>query len=342
MCGAPSTHSIDTEARELRRFLEWLLSKERQVDMAGEGRTFRRGSERFWRLWPLPRGVDEVCRAIYVDGIHIARDAVVPIAASDDCVLGWRLARSENSEARGRLVSRIAPPVMAVPDGGSGFAKAAGRVWPKTRVQRCTFHAYMQVRTYTTSNPRLQAGIEPYGLAQELLGAETPHQAEWWVERYVQRASFWADFLEEKSRIDGHLVHAHERLRKARASLATLVDKGALFTYLDPEPTAEGPLPATNNRIEGGINAPLRDMLRNHRGLSTLRRVKAVFWWCFLHQGCPPSYAEMLRSMPSDDDIDLLKTLFGPKEDPLGRPERWGSGVVWDELHSSTPYRGCD
>ena len=28
-------------------------------------------------------------------------------------------------------------------------------------------------------------------------------------------------------------------------------------------------------------------MLRNHRGLSPMRRVKAVFWWCYLHTESP-------------------------------------------------------
>ena len=27
----------------------------------------------------------------------------------------------------------------------------------------------------------------------------------------------------------------------------------------------------------------VREMLRNHRGLSELRRIKAVFWWCYMH-----------------------------------------------------------
>lgn len=342
LCGASSTHSIGTETRELKRFLSWLLSKERQLDMAGEGRTFRRSSERFWRLWPLPRDVDEVHRVIYVDGIHIAHDAVVLIAASDGYVLGWHLARSENADAWGRLIARIAPPEMVVTDGGPGFAKAARLHWPGTRVQRCIFHAYSQVRTYTTSRPRLQAGIEFLGLSEELLHIETLHQASWWVERFIQWSAFWADFLEEKTRIDGRLVYTHERLRKARTSLATLINKGTLFTYLDPALTASGPLPATNNRIEGGVNAPLRDMLRNHRGLSTMRRVKAVFWWCCMHQECPPAPAEILKTMPTDDDIDLLKRLFGPKEDPIGRPEEWGSGLVWEEFHRSTFYRGLD
>lgn len=40
---------------------------------------------------------------------------------------------------------------------------------------------------------------------------------------------------------------------------------------------AEFKIPSTNNRIEGGVNACLREMLHNHRGLSVERKIKAVF-----------------------------------------------------------------
>ena len=161
---------------------------------------------------------------------------------------------------------------MVVADGGSGFAAAVAEEWPQTRVQRCTVHAFCEVRRYTTSRPRLQAGIELYGLACELLHVEDLRQAERWSERLLDWCRFWSDFLEERSVVDGRMSFTHERLRRARRSLVTLLNSGTLFTYLDPQLTAEGPLPATNNRIEGAVNARIREMLRNHRGLTTLRR----------------------------------------------------------------------
>jgi hypothetical protein len=51
-----------------------------------------------------------------------------------------------------------------------------------------------------------------------------------------------------------------------------------MFTYLDEDLLNEiEKIPSTNNRIEGGINSRLRAMLRDHRGLSIERRIKAVF-----------------------------------------------------------------
>ena len=89
--------------------------------------------------------------------------------------------------------------------------------------------------------------------------------------------------------------------------------------------------------IEGGVNSQLRAMLRNHRGLSELRRVKAVFWWCYMHTECPKGAAEVLRSMPTDEDIDLLYEAFAERPRAEGGPE-WGEAPVWRELHGDTPY----
>lgn len=73
-------------------------------------------------------------------------------------------------------------------------------------------------------------------------------------------------------------------------------------------PTCGGPM-KRNNRIEGGVNSQLRAVLRNHRGLSLVRRAKAVCWWCYMHTECPLPAAEIARSMPTDADIDLLYEL---------------------------------
>ena len=97
-------------------------------------------------------------------------------------------------------------------------------------------------------------------------------------------------------------------------------------------------MPATNNRIEGGVNAQLREMLRSHRGLTLLRRVKAVFWWCYTHVECPKTMAETLREMPTDADIELLREGYGMRTEDIGAPRKWGYGIAWEELHVATLY----
>lgn len=337
-CNSSTTHSIDTSSRDLACFLQWLLSKNKQLDMPGRGRTFRRHTERFWKIWPIADVVDEIHRVIYVDGIYLSRGVVILIARSDSHVLSWHLARAETSDAYKRLLTNIAPPVMVVTDGGSGFAKAVSEVWPQTQVQRCLFHVFCQVKRYTTSRPKLQAGVELYGLAKDLLHITSAFQAEFWIERFIEWCGFWSDFLEEKAQTERGLEYTHERLRKARQSIITMLNKDTLFTYLKRELTKEGPLPCTNNRIEGGTNAKIREMLRNHRGMSTTRRIKAAFWLCYMDTEYPKTTSELLKCMPTDDDIDFLRELYGTVQRDPFEPCEWGKGLVWEEFRHKTRY----
>ena len=55
--------------------------------MPSQGRSFRSHTAKFWRYWPLPPIVDDVHKAIYVDGIYLARNVVILIACSDEHVL---------------------------------------------------------------------------------------------------------------------------------------------------------------------------------------------------------------------------------------------------------------
>ena len=181
--------------------------------------------------------------------------------------------------------------------------------------------ALTQVKRYTTTRPKLQAGRELYLIARDLMGIETLHQAELWVERYLDWCGFWADFLEDRTVVDGRRVYTHERLRRARSSLSSLVSAGTLFTYLDPALAKAGPLPSTNNMIEGGVNSQLRAVLRNHRGLTSVKRVKAVFWWCHAHSGDARTAREKLATMPTDADIDFLFSVYSasPSREDGGR-----------------------
>ena len=82
--------------------------------------------------------------------------------------------------------------------------------------------------------------------------------------------------------------------------LIRLIKSGNLFTYLDPDLADQTLtcLPAMNNQIEGGINAQLRAMLKDHRGMSLARRIKAIFWWCYQHIENPATPAEILKIKP--------------------------------------------
>lgn len=317
-CGASATHSNDVAARELAAFVGWLLSRGTQADMPGRGRTFRRRAALFWPIWPMPEVVDEAFRVVYVDGIWIARA---------ETTAAWR-----------SLLSRIAPPDMVVTDGGSGFASAVAAEWPRTRVQRCVFHAFCQVKRHTTSRPKLQAGVEPYALARELLHVETLQQADWWVERFMQWCEFWSDFLERKSLVEGRMAYTHRRLREARSGLVRLVNAGTLFTYLDPALCAEGPMPATNNRIEGGRELPAprgpEEPPRPHEAQARQGRVLVVLPACRMPEddgGHAARDAHRRRRRPAEGAIRHEGRGRLPSRE-MGRGPRVGGAPPQDEI----------
>ena len=93
-----------------------------------------------------------------------------------------------------------------------------------------------------------------------------------------------------------------------------------------------GVWPHTNNAAES-VNARLRDMLRLHRGLPFMHQIKAIFWWCYMHTENPMSPAEILRLMPTDDDVDgLFSAASSQKKRNDGAPEEYGTGIIWSEF----------
>jgi hypothetical protein len=287
-CNSSVTHKIDNSAKELQIFLDWLFGKESQSSMPGDGRTFRRKTAKYWNIWPMPPKVEDSRDVLYLDGIYLGRKACILICCDDKYVLGWYLCRYEYAAAWTALMKRIAEPRMVVSDGGTGFAKALKKVWPGAKHQRCVFHVFCQVRRYTTSRPNSMAGKELYNMAKELLKINTKEEADLWIKRFIEWINKYEDFLNEMT-VDenGNRRPTHERILKAEKSLIKLIRENTLFTYLDKELRDKFNTPSTNNRIEGSVNSRLREMLRNHRGLSVERRIKAVYWWCYMHSPEP-------------------------------------------------------
>ena len=339
-CGASQTRKIDNRAKRLSEFLSWLFSKDIQKDLAGEGRTFRRRVSEFWSIWPIAPYTGEICDVVFLDGIWITRHIVVLIASTRGHVLAWHLAQSENSEAWAALMLRIPAPTMAVSDGSPGLAKAARVIWPNTRIQRCLFHVFESVKRCTTTRPKLDCGCELYSLAKKLLKAKDADGAATWLAEYNDWCTKWERFLREFTLKDGKRQYTHERLRKARNTLNRLIREGTMFTFVELQEELGGVWESTNNAIEGGVNAQLRKLLRNHSGITTMHRIKAVFWWCYMHTECPLKPAETLRMMPTDDDVEgLFASTSNGKKDEDGSPEEYGSGIVWSEFHMPTEYR---
>lgn len=120
--------------------------------------------------------------------------------------------------------------------------------------------------------------------------------------------------------------------------LDDLVRSGQLFTFVEMRQGHGGSWPSTNNCIESA-NAQLRAMLRDHRGLSTVHEAKACFWWLLMHTECPPSAAEILRTMPRDEDVAGLFAAAAKRKSGGDGGDGYGCGIDWNEFHMPTEFR---
>ena len=346
-CGVSKTRRNDTEAVDLGRFLSWLFSKNTQAQAtSGTSRSFRNLASRYWPYWPLPHYLDLPVTVLHVDGLHLRRRAVVLIASNERGEpVGWYLARSERSDAWRALLDQSTKPLMVVTDGGPGFRKALRGKWGDVRVQRCLFHVYGNITKHTSKNPRLAPGRELKELGLQLLRVSSLEESFAWEQAYLAWEKRWADFLSEQSiYADGALADTHQKLVAARGLVRRHLRGGELFTFLDPkllEASGLEVLPSTNNRLEGGVNAQLRRMLDYHRGMPLLHRVKAIFWWCYMHSPEPMTPARILKTMPTDESIEALYAQAraanpDARRQALGGPARWGTVISWEDLHHKT------
>ena len=177
-------------------------------------------------------------------------------------------------------------------------------------------------------------------LSKELFHIKSKEEADRWTQLFVDWMKRYNKFLSQMTYDEyGNSRPTHERLLKAQRSVLRLLKEGNMFTYLDEDLIAEiGDVPSTNNRIEGGVNSRLRAMLREHRGLSVERRIKAVFWWCYMHSPKPLSVSEILETMPTDKSINDIYMKMTRREKIQDSIPYWGDAVVWGELHHSADY----
>ncbi len=148
-------------------------------------------------------------------------------------------------------------------DGRRGLLQLFGGI----PVQMCNFHQVAIIRRYVTKKPKMQASKE---LWEHVLFL-TKTDKESFEGGLVAWHTKWDDFLNErKTDANGKNRYVHKRLRSAYRSLKTNLPW--LFTWYD---NMDLKIPNTTNAIDGHF-ADLKNKLRNHNGLSELRKKKFI------------------------------------------------------------------
>lgn len=337
-CKHTKVKRYETINRDFQDFCDYLEGNKVQRDMPGEGRSFRRRMQKFWELWPLAPIVEKHFDVLFADGIYLrGHQAVILIVCgpNQEC-LGWYVARAESEDAWIRVLRKIAAPKMVVCDGGRGFAKAVTTMWPHTKIQRCFFHISCDMRRASGTYSRSVCAQEFRKLSYDLCKIETVTQANSWLDLYGKWKERHKEYLAGVVSDD---ANRQKRLIKAKNSVDKVISDGHLFNYLTLSTDIPTKSLAYNNYIEGAVNSCLRDMLRKHRGSSPIRRIKMVFYWCYLHSPDQLPIRRMLEVFPTDDMLQDGMHPTKTSQGYTGAPEEWGEAVVWDEFHLHVDYR---
>jgi len=298
-----------TRAGQIDAFIGWLTGSRTQSDLGGgTGRTFRHEHAWCWNVDPHIPITGEIYDEVQLDGTYLTGGwcLLLAIDGATGTVIAFQWCDTEKTPAWIALLERIPPPRVVVTDGGAGLASALKTCWPETLVQRCLVHVQRNVRREVTTRPRTDAGKALRGLSLALTRITTQQGAAAWEVRLHEWHQVYADLINAKTylrdtgqrpawaRRNSTWWWTHDRLRKAYRLLERLTRQGVLFTYLKPE--LEGlQISSTTNRIEGGANAGIKDLLRRHRGMTTEHQRRAIEWWCYLHSTKPAPPSSLIR-----------------------------------------------
>ena len=223
----------------------------------------------------------EIHNAIIVDGIRVG-GMVCLIARTIKYVIIWVWVPYESSEYWIHLFRLLPQPKYVVCDGQKGLLKALAICWSDVTIQRCRFHAWLNIKTKLTLNPESKAARELLQLTRDLLHIQTRRQARHWKHQLKYWYAKHNKFIDERTvkynpkRGERRWRYTHERLRSAYKQLYKITDDLLRSSYrISPE------LPHNTNHIEGGINSQIRTKLKLHRGMPQAHQMRLVDWYLF-------------------------------------------------------------
>ncbi|HLR55257.1 MAG TPA: IS1249 family transposase [Actinomycetales bacterium] len=332
-----------TKAAIMAAFVGYVLGKQtqNQVDPVASSRSIRRRFAWCWNIEiPQPPVTGEIYRQIIVDGTYFQGWCLL-VAHNGKHVIGWQWCDRENKAAWAALLERFPAPDVVVTDGGTGLRAALDLKWKRTRIQRCYFHIFAAVRRHTTLNPRLEAGKEILALTRQLMRVNDLDEAATWMGDYATWEAKWAQFLKERTypkigvqrprwvKPSQKWWWTHISLRRVQGLYRHLIRDQSLFTWLNEayQQDEKSTVARTTSRLEGGVNAGIKELLRRHRGMNENHARTAVEW-----------HLNALTEFPRDPWQTAQKQLKNPrpapepqvKEKPIG-PTEYDTGLSAEE-----------
>ena len=259
-------------------FQKWLLGKLSLSEIAEKYNVTRQTLHSwftpFWNLEPTPKQTNTANKILIIDGKYVEQNACVLLAACSKKIASWHFTQRENYSSWFTFLSSFKQiPFAIVCDGQKGMIKAIKHRFPGVIIQRCQFHVIQYCTVRLTKNPESDVAQKLRFLVLEISQIKTKEQLKSWLTDYKYWYTTNKDFIKEKTYQTENLTptgrlkwhYTHGRLHAAHSHLKNSLPY--LFRYLQhPE------IPNTTNFVEGGINSPMQEKLRFHRGISLAKR----------------------------------------------------------------------
>lgn len=252
---------------------KWLSGNATLKELAKQKRvTIQTLSRHFKSCWQQPcaalsKSDDQI---LILDGTCISSDCALLIVmnAKTNSPIAWCPTVRESYASWKIFLDKLPQePSHVVCDGHSGLIKAVRERWPNAQIQRCLAHVLRELRKILTRHPKLPASIALKILVNELSKIKTRLQKRKWIRKLFRWRRKHNKFLKEKTvTFYGHWHYTHRSLCRARTHLFRALPN--LFRYIK-----NYEVPCTSNQLEGGINSPIKDLIRKHRGMDTRRKL---------------------------------------------------------------------
>lgn len=265
----------DTTTRNYKvLFKRYILGSRSIFDISKEIRvskkTINRHFEKFWKQLPTPRIITENI-GLVLDATTIVKREVVVLIAYDpikQIVVSWQFVPRETYFAWSEFVKTLPRPQFVVSDAQKGLIRAVRETFPGIKHQRCLIHIIRRSNAWLTKNPQTKVGLELRDIVRLLSQIENLEHKETWIKMFNEWNNKNQDFLNEKkqSPYSTRKWFVHRKIRGIRSMIIN--SSPYLFSFLD-DPL----IPKTSNYVEGGINSPIKDLIRKHRGLTGRKKM---------------------------------------------------------------------
>ncbi len=272
----------DQKVRIVEKLFErWLLGVSSLTSVAKQVGTHRSTlSRKFSELSSVsrPTQLRQLTQnpVLVLDGTTISKNILLILAYDtlSNQPIAWSFVSHENFEVWHKLLLHIHQrfiPCALISDGQKGLRKAVKTTFPGIPHQRCIAHIIRLSLAWLTRNPQTNAGKDLRILARELAQVKTGPAAKIWRDSFIEWDVRYEEFLKERSinPATERKWYTHRKLRAVRSLIANALPN--LFWF-----TTDSSIPNTTNAVEGGINAPLAELLHRHRGITEQQKKALV------------------------------------------------------------------